>query len=30
LLHIQPRKPMDNAHVESFNGTLRAERLDVR
>ena len=22
-------KPTDNAYVESFNGTLRAERLDV-
>jgi len=25
----RPRKPTDNAHVESFNGTLRAECLDV-
>ena len=25
----RPGKPTDNAHVESFNGTLRAERLDV-
>ncbi len=22
-------KPTDNAHVESFNGTLRADRLDA-
>jgi hypothetical protein len=26
----RPGKPTDNAHVESFNGTLRAECLDVR
>lgn len=25
----RPRKPTDNAHVESFNGTLRAECLDA-
>jgi putative transposase len=25
----RPGKPTDNAHVESFNGTLRAECLDV-
>ena len=25
----RPRKPTDNAYVESFNGTLRAECLDV-
>ena len=32
--HVQidfsrPEKPTDNAYVESFNGTLRAECLDV-
>ncbi len=26
----RPGKPTDNAYVESFNGTLRAECLDVR
>jgi len=25
----RPGKPTDNAYVESFNGTLRAECLDV-
>ena len=25
----RPGKPTDNAHVESFNGTLRSECLDV-
>jgi putative transposase len=25
----RPGKPTDNAHVESFNGALRSERLDV-
>ncbi len=25
----RPGKPTDNAHVESFNGTFRAECLDV-
>jgi transposase InsO family protein len=25
LIHIQPGKPMQNGHVESFNGRLRAE-----
>jgi putative transposase len=27
--YSRPGKPTDNAHVESFNGTLRAECLDV-
>jgi len=26
---IQPGRPMENGYVESFNGTLRAECLDV-
>ena len=26
----RPGKPADNAYVESFNGTLRAECLDAR
>jgi putative transposase len=26
----RPGKPTDNAYVESFNGTLRAECLDMR
>jgi putative transposase len=25
----RPGKPIDNAHVESFNGTFRAECLDA-
>jgi putative transposase len=25
----RPGKPIDNAYVESFNGTLRAECLDA-
>ena len=29
LRSARPGKPTDNAHVESFNGTLRAECLDV-
>ena len=29
LVHIQPGKPMQNAHVESFNGRLRAECLNA-
>jgi putative transposase len=29
LLHIQPGKPMQNARVESFNGTVRDECLTV-
>jgi putative transposase len=28
LLHIQPGKPMQNGHVESFNGRLRDECLN--
>ncbi len=27
--YSRPDKPTDNAHVESFNGTLRAECLDA-
>ena len=27
LIHIQPRRPMQNGHVESFNGRLRDECL---
>lgn len=27
--YSRPGKPTDNAHVESFNGTLRAECLDA-
>ena len=30
IVFSRPGKPTDNAHVESFNGTLRAECLDVR
>jgi hypothetical protein len=29
LVHIQPGKPMQNAHVESFHGRLREECLTV-
>lgn len=29
LMHIQPGKPMQNGHVESFNGKLRDECLDA-
>jgi putative transposase len=29
LVHIQPRKPMQNGHMESFNGRLRAECLNA-
>jgi putative transposase len=29
LLHIEPGKPMQNGHVESFNGKLRDECLDT-
>jgi putative transposase len=29
LLHIQPGKPMQNGHLESFNGRLREECLNV-
>jgi putative transposase len=29
LLHIRPGKPIENAHVESFNGRLREECLNV-
>jgi putative transposase len=29
LLHIQPGKPMQNGHIESFNGKLRDECLNV-
>jgi putative transposase len=29
LIHIQPGKPMQNGHVESFNGRLRAECLNA-
>lgn len=29
LLHIQPGKPMQNGHVESFNGRLRDECLNA-
>jgi putative transposase len=29
LIHIQPGKPTQNAHVESFNGRLREECLNV-
>ena len=29
LLHIQPGKPTQNAHVESFHGRLREECLTV-
>jgi putative transposase len=29
LVHIQPGRPMQNGHVESFNGRLRDEWLNV-
>lgn len=29
LVHIQPRRPMQNGHVESFHGRLRDECLNV-
>ena len=29
LVHIQPGKPMQNGHIESFNGKLRDECLNV-
>jgi len=29
LIHIQPGKPTENAHVESFHGRLREEGLNV-
>jgi hypothetical protein len=29
LIHIQPGKPMQNGHVESFHGRLRDECLNV-
>jgi putative transposase len=29
LVHIQPGRPMQNGHVESFNGKLRDECLNV-
>jgi putative transposase len=29
LAHIQPGKPRQNGHVESFNGRLREECLNV-
>ena len=29
LVHIRPGKPVENAHVESFNGRLRDECLNV-
>jgi putative transposase len=29
LVHIQPRKPMQNAHVESFHGKLRDKCLNT-
>jgi len=29
LVHIRPGKPVENAHVESFNGRLREECLNV-
>lgn len=29
LVHIRPGKPIENAHVESFNGRLREECLNV-
>jgi len=29
LIHIEPGKPVQNAHVESFHGRLREECLNV-
>jgi len=29
LIHIQPGKPMQNGHIESFNGRLRDECLNA-
>jgi len=29
LIHIQPDRPMQNSHVESFNGRLRDECLNA-
>ena len=29
LIHIQPGRPMQNGHVESFNGRLRDECLNA-
>ena len=29
MIHIQPGKPVQNAHVESFHGRLREECLNV-
>jgi transposase InsO family protein len=29
LVHIQPRRPMQNGHVESFHGRLRDECLNA-
>jgi len=29
IVHIQPGKPTQNVHVESFNGRLREECLNV-
>jgi putative transposase len=29
LVHIRPGKPIENAHIESFNGRLREECLNV-
>ena len=28
-VHIRPGKPIENAHVESFNGRLREECLNI-
>jgi Integrase core domain len=30
LIHIQPGRPMQNGHVESFNGRLRDECLNAK
>jgi putative transposase len=29
LIHIQPGRPMQNGHIESFNGRLRDECLNA-